>query len=274
MRNAYLWKIESGKKEPEKLCKAQGFFHQISPDKEFVVMTKWLNNSRTIALLHVATEQLKFLPIPSKQSFRPMWSPDGKHIAFNFIGNDHIWRVGVIDIDGKNFDVLSDASQKNVWTFLGGWTGSGKSIFLYDDTTIYEVDLQKNIISTLQWNNLKGGKPIFNGGTTFSISQDDHYMLYNTVVEDEYIKGIMGPIDAIFLYNKKTGISRRVSPRGMFASEPCWLLGSSEFIYIGTTEKDVRPNGINTNNYKSSLEQLESFILVEQAKYISVFMLE
>jgi Tol biopolymer transport system component len=53
-----------------------------------------------------------------------MWSPDGKHIAFNFIGNDHIWRVGVIDIDGKNFDVLSDASQKNVWTFLGGWTGS------------------------------------------------------------------------------------------------------------------------------------------------------
>jgi hypothetical protein len=68
VRNAYLWKIESEKKEPEKLCKAQGFFHQISPDKEFVVMTKWLNNSRTIALLHVATEQLKFLPIPSKQS--------------------------------------------------------------------------------------------------------------------------------------------------------------------------------------------------------------
>ena len=149
------------------------------------------------------------------------------------------------------------------------WANSGRTILYYDHTYIYEIDLHYTLVNTIPWSHLKGS---VYGGIRFSLSDDQRYVLYHAVIEDEYIKGMMGPVDAIFVYDMETGFSKRVSPIGMFASEPHWIPETSQFIYRGTTEKDVRGTHRIRRIYRDSLDKLEPSLLADDGKFLSVSM--
>jgi Tol biopolymer transport system component len=230
-------------------------------------MVTGFERSRVIALFHLETKQMKTLPIPAEQCNTPRWSPDGQKIAFEFLGEDRMWKVGVIDVNGKTFEIVSNKSH---WTFLGCWANSGRTIVYYDHTYIYEIDLHHTLVNTIPWSHLEGS---VYGGLRFSMSDDQRYLLYHAVVEDEYIEGMTGPVDAIFVYDMETGISKSVSPIGMFASEPHWIPGTSQFIYTGTTRKDVQKiHRITTRIYKDSLDTSDPSLLVDEGEFLSVSM--
>lgn len=110
--------------------------------------------------------------------YSPKFSPDGKRIAFSYF-DDKVRGIAVIDSDGKNFKIVSNASydERDV-----NWIDDDKIIFASNRNGIFNL-IEKSLSTGVEHplTNVVGGAftPVLNGDTIFYTNYDkDGFSLY------------------------------------------------------------------------------------------------
>jgi Tol biopolymer transport system component len=145
------------------------FYPQWSPDGKGLVMMHGSNENHDIILINDVTkpvESQKKLTTWPYDDLRPIWSPDGKKIAFysnyNPAGDPKIWSIVVIAADGSDptegeglvakvvaMDVIPDVEMGPAWM-----PDSSRIVFVKNDrqeyNPIYVADLKEKTVIPLK----------------------------------------------------------------------------------------------------------------------------
>ena len=97
---------------------AEGDWPEISPDSTHVAFNtegdakNRAGPERHIAIADVASDRVTVLPnVPSDNCFGPVWSPDGKQLAFSIM-TDKAWHLGLVNADGSGFRLVENAELR------------------------------------------------------------------------------------------------------------------------------------------------------------------
>lgn len=190
---------------------------------------------RSIAVADVATGKTTVLPnIPSKNCHSPVWSPDGKQLLFQIYA-DKDWHIGIIGADGSGFRFVKRAEPDNHSFYSVAWAPDGKGFYCQDLETIYHLNLAGALQE--QWPIAKlfahGG---MSSGGRMAVSPNDGKLLVDVEMdEDTARKDWDGPPPAIWSLDLSTGRATRLTPKGVFAWEPCWVNGDAFLCLIQPT---------------------------------------
>src|SRR5262249_30296442 len=170
---------------------ADGALPEISPDGARVAFNTEgdaKNRSgpeRHIAIADVANGKVTVLPnIPSDNCFGPVWSPDGKQLAFMIMA-DKRWQLGLVNADGSGFAFLKNPALNS--DGLGGpeWSRDGKSIFCHDLDNIYQIDLDGNVLKKWELAKILTDASM-NSGDRLSVSPDGKALLMDVDCGSEH----------------------------------------------------------------------------------------
>jgi len=178
---------------------------------------------RAIAIADVATAQVTLVPnIPSKIAHGPVWSPDGTQLLFQ-IHADNDWHIAIINADGSDFRFVKKAEADHRSYFSVAWAPDGKGFYCQDLDTIYHLGLNGALQE--QWPVAKlFPRGSLSSGSRLAVSPNDGTLLADVEMDEETErKDWDGPPPAIWSLNLANGRATRVTPKGLFAWEPCWV---------------------------------------------------
>ena len=215
---------------------------------------------RRIAVADVATGKVTVLKdIPSDNCFGPVWSPDGKQLAF-MIMSDKQWQLGLVNADGSGFRLVKNPDINS--DGLGGleWSPDGKWILCHDLNNLYQVDLDGK--TTNKWELAKIlTDASMNSGNRLSLSADGKTVLMDVDCGAEHErKSWDGPQPAIEKFDLGSDKAVRVSGKNDFVWEPVWL-SSIEFLCIIQKENEKEPS-----IYRMSIDGKNPKLLVKHAR--------
>ncbi len=206
---------------------ADGIFAAISPDGTrvaFVSVEKSGTSSmRRIAVVEIAGGKATiFKDVPSDNSYYPVWSPDGKRIAFTLRENE-VWNLATIAPDGTEFRFLKKGTQNQATLYSPCWARDERSIFCQDMTNIYQISLDGAVLA--QWNI---EKIIPNGGMSgdgrIAVSPDTKCLLLSIDMgEEHHRKDWDGPPAALWRFEIATQKAVRITRKTLFGWDGCWI---------------------------------------------------
>lgn len=215
---------------------------------------------RHIAVADVASGEVTVLPnIPSDNCFGPVWSPDGKQLAFSIMA-DGAWQLGLVNTDGSGFRFVKNAQLKSEAFGAPEWSRDGKSIFCHDLDNIYQIDLDGNVLKKWELAKILADASM-NSGDRLSISPDGKTLLMDVDCGSEHErKNWDGPQPAIEKLDLSGDKAVRVTGKKDFVWEPFWL-SSKEFFCIMQKENENQPS-----IYRMSLDGKNPKLLVKYAR--------
>jgi TolB protein len=245
---------------------AEGDWPEISPDGTRVAFNtegdakNRPGPERHIAIAEVTTGKFKVVPnIPSDNCFGPVWSPDGKQLAFSIM-TDHAWHLGLVNADGSGFRLVKNAELKPDAFGAPVWARDGKSIFCHDLDNIYQIDLDGNILKKWELSKILTDAGM-NSGDRLSISPDGNSLLMDVDTGSEHErKNWDGPQPAIEKLDLSGDKAVRISGKDDYVWEPFWL-SANEFLCIMQNENENQ-----ASIYRMSLDGKNPKLLVKHAR--------
>ena len=215
---------------------------------------------RHIAVADVATGKVTVLPnIPSDNCFGPVWSPDGKQLAFSIMA-DKAWHLGLVNADGSGFRFLKNADLRPEAFGAPEWARDGKSIFCHDLDNIYQIDLDGNVLKKWELAKILTDASM-NSGDRLSVSPDGKALLMDVDTGSEHErKNWDGPQPAIEKLDLSGDKAVRVTGKDDFIWEPFWL-SANEFLCIIQKENENQ-----ASIYRMSLDGKNPKLLVKHAR--------
>jgi len=249
---------------------ATGALPAISPDGTMVAFNtegdakNRPGPERHIAVVDLASAKTTVLKdIPSDNCFGPVWSPDGKQLAFMIMA-DNKWQFGLVGADGSNFRFLKNAQLTS--DGIGGqeWSRDGKSIFCHDLENLYQVDLDGNFVNKWELAKILTDASM-NSGDRLSISPDGKSLLMDVDCGAEHErKNWDGPQPAVEKFELGGEKAARVTGKNDFVWEPLWL-SATEFLCIMQKENEKEPS-----IYRMSIDGKDPKLIVKHARTPSV----
>jgi TolB protein len=240
---------------------AEGAWPEISPDGSRVAFNtegdakNRPGPERHIAIADVATGKVTVVPnIPSDNCFGPVWSPDGKQLAFSTM-TDNAWHLGLVNADGSGFRFVKSHA-------FGApeWARDGKSIFCHDLDNIYQIDLDGNVLKKWELSKILTDASM-NSGNRLSISPDGNSLLMDVDTGSEHErKDWDGPQPAIEKLDLSADKAVRISGKDDYVWEPFWLT-ANEFLCIMQKENENQ-----ASIYRMSLDGKNPKLLVKHAR--------
>ena len=264
-RNEAIFVTDLDGNRPKKI--AQGALPEISPDGTRIAFNtvgdakNRPGPERHIAIADVATSKVTVLPsIPSDNCFGPVWSPDGKQLAFSIMA-DKAWRLGLVNADGSGFRVVKNAELRPEAFGAPEWARDGKSIFCHDLDNIYQIDLDGNVLKKWELSKFLTDASM-NSGDRLSVSPDGKALLMDVDCGSEHErKNWDGPQPAIEKLDLTADTAAvRVTGKDDFVWEPFWL-NANEFLCIIQKEKENE-----ASIYRMSLDGKNPKLLVKHAR--------
>jgi TolB protein len=249
---------------------AAGALPNISPDgTRLAFNTSADSKTRPGPERHIAVTDLAngkvtiFKDIPSDNCFGPVWSPDGSKLAFSIMA-DKEWQIGLVNADGSGFRFVKNAALKSDAFGAPIWSVDGKSIFCHDLDSLYQVDLEGNVLKKWELSKILT-ESTMNGGDRLSVAPDGKTLLMDVDLNAEHArKNWDGPQPAIYEFDLATEKTTRVTGKKDFAWDPCWLT-SDEFLCLIQKENENEPS-----IYRMSLDGKNAKLLVKHARTPSV----
>ena len=219
---------------------------------------------RHIAIADVATGKVTMLKdVPSDNCFGPVWSRDGKQLAFMIMA-DKKWQLGLVNADGSGFRLVKNPELNS--DGLGGleWSRDGKLIFCHDLNNLYQLDPDGN--TTNKWELAKIlTDASMNSGDKLSVSPDGKSLLMDVDCGAEHErKNWDGQQPAIEKFELAAEKAVRVTGKNDFVWEPFWL-SDSELLCIMQKENEREPS-----IYRMSIDGKNAKLLVKHARTPSV----
>jgi TolB protein len=245
---------------------ATGALPEISPDGTRVAFNSEGDAKnrpgpeRRIAVADVASAKVTvFKDIPSDNCFGPVWSPDGKQLAFSIWANE-TWRLGLVNADGSGFHFLKNAELKSDAFGAPTWGRDGKSIFCHDLDNLYQVDLDGNVLK--KWELAKVlTEASMNSNDRLSVSPDGNALLMDVDCGAEpERKNWEGPQPAVQKFDLSADKAVRITGKNDFVWEPFWL-SPNEFLCIIQKEKEDEPS-----IYRMSIDGKNPKLVVKHAR--------
>jgi TolB protein len=215
---------------------------------------------RHIAIADVASGEVTVLPnIPSDNCFGPVWSPDGKQLAFSIMA-DKAWQLGLVNADGSGFRFVKNAELRPDAFGAPEWARDGKSIFCHDLDNIYRIDLDGNVLKKWELAKILTDASM-NGNDRLSVSPDGKALLMDVDCGAEHErKDWDGPQPAIERLDLTADKAVRITGKDDYVWEPFWL-SANEFLCIIQKENENRPS-----IYRMSLDGKNPKLLVKHAR--------
>jgi TolB protein len=245
---------------------AEGDWPEISPDSTRVAFNtegdakNRPGPERHIAIADVASGKFTVVPnIPSDNCFGPVWSPDGKQLAFSIM-TDQAWHLGLVNVDGSGFRLVKNAELKPDAFGAPEWARDGKSIFCHDLDNIYQIDLDGTVLKKWELSKILTDASM-NGGDRLSISPDGKALLMDVDTGSEHErKDWDGPQPAVEKLDLDADKAVRVTGRDDYVWEPFWL-NVNEFLCIMQKENEKQ-----ASIYRMSLDSKNPKLLVKDAR--------
>ena len=244
----------------------EGSWPKISPDGTRVAFNTEDDGKnhpgpeRHIAIADVATGKFTVVPnIPSDNCYGPVWSPDGKQLAFSIM-TDNAWHLGLVNADGSGFRLVKNAELKPDAFGAPEWARDGKSIFCHDLDNIYHIDLNGNVLKKWELSKILTDASV-NSGDRLSISPDGNSLLMDVDCGSEHQrKNWDGPQPVVEKLDLTTDKAVRITGKDDYVWEPFWL-SANEFLCIMQKENENKPS-----IYRMSLDGKNPKLLVKHAR--------
>lgn len=245
---------------------ADGALPEISPDGARLAFNTVADAKtrpgpeRHIAIVDVASGKVTVLKdIPSDNCFGPVWSPDGKQLAFSIMA-DNAWQLGLVNADGSGFRFVKNAELRPEAFGAPEWARDGKSIFCHDLDNLYQIDSEGNVLKKWELSKILTDASM-NSGDRLSISPDGNALLMDVDCGSEHErKNWDGPQPAIEKLEITADKAVRVTGKDDFVWEPFWL-SANEFLCIIQKEKENE-----ASIYRMSLNGKNPKLLVKHAR--------
>jgi TolB protein len=253
---------------PKKI--AAGALPEISPDGTHIAFNTEADAKtrpgpeRRIAIADVASGKVTVLKdVPSDNCFGPVWSPDGKQLAFSIMA-EKAWQLGLVNADGSGFRFVKNAELKSEAFGAPAWARDGKSIFCHDLDNLYRIDLDGNVLK--KWELTKVlTEASMNSNDRLSVSPDGNILLMDGDCGAEHErKNWDGPQAAIFKFDLTTEKGARVTGKNDFVWEPYWLRKDG-FLCVTQKENENEPSV-----YRMDLNGKNAKLLAKHARTPSV----
>ena len=239
---------------------------EISPDGTRVAFnTSADSKTRPGPERHMAVADLAggkvttFKDIPSDNCFGPVWSPDGKQLAFSIMA-DNAWHLGLVNADGSGFRFVKNAQLRPEAFGAPEWAGDGESIFCHDLDNIYQIDLDGNVLKKWELAKILTDASM-NSGDRLSISPDGKTLLMDVDCGAEHErKNWDGPQPAIEKLDLSADKAVRITGKDDYVWEPFWLT-ANEFLCIMQKENENEPS-----IYRMSLDGKNPKLVVKHAR--------
>lgn len=235
----------------------------ISPDGTRVAFNT--NDSKTTPERHIAIVELAsgkvtvFSKVPSKYSFDPAWSPDGKTLLFStLIDND--WQLAQINADGSSYRLIPHTNN----FYAPTWSADGKTFFCQNLDSIDQRSLDGTQIK--KWN-VRAILPnsSMNSSSSLNASPNGKMLLLEAdMEEDSNRKDWDGPPPALWLLDLATDKTTRLTDAGVFAWSPYWIT-SEDFIFISQAEKEKQPS-----LYRRSIKDSKAVLILKNVQTPSI----
>jgi TolB protein len=207
---------------------ADGIFPAISPDGTRVAFNTVEKTSDTTYVRHMAVADVAtgkvdvFKDVPSKNSYYPTWTADGKQILFTTRPHE-VWDLVAVNSDGTNFRVLKPGAQNEVTRCSPVWSRDGQSFFCEDMTNIYQIGLDGT--NRAQW---KIGKIVpkgdMSGDGRIDVSPDGKRLLLSIDMgEESGRKDWDGPLPALWAFDLQSQNATRLTSKKLFGWDGVWL---------------------------------------------------
>ncbi len=243
-RGEVIWVGKVDGAEAKKVAK--GSAPDLSPDGKLIAFHT--DNSskgtvvRLIAVADVATQKVTLFrkQIPSDNCQRALWSPNGKQILFHIWADDD-WHIAMINRDGSGFRYVlkSGADYNSYWST--SWAPDGKSFYAQDLRNLYQLDLDGKELKKWKLDSLFPGGSM-NSGSNMSVSPDGKMLLLDIDMNDEEanMPDWDGPPPSIWSLDLAAKKATRLTPKGMVASEGCWL-APEQVLFVAQSPKEKEP---------------------------------
>ena len=218
---------------------------------------------RHIAIADVASGKVTVLPnIPGDNCFCPVWSPNGKQLAFSIMA-DKAWQLGLVNADGSGFRFVKNAELRPEAFAAPEWARDGKSIFCHDLDNIYQIDPDGNVLRKWELAKILTDASM-NSGDRLSVSPDGKALLMDVDCGSEHErKNWDGPQPAIEKLDLTADKAVRITGKDDFVWEPFWL-SANEFLCIMQNENEKQPS-----IYRMTLDGKNPKLLVKHARTAS-----
>ncbi|HEV7349781.1 hypothetical protein [Telluribacter sp.] len=229
---------------------ARGMDPCLSPDGTRLAYTENRpNGDRGIRVINLKTKESVLLNVEGKNYYGPVWSPDNSRIAFSIFEKDR-WHIGVISKDNQDFRIISTGSTTDL--FAPTWTFDGKKLVVHDLEQVYLYDLNGRIVKKYPAQQLAKDFSL-SSSSHFILSPDEQYFLFNAGVAEG--DSTLLPMEAIFSYDLQTDLTTRLTPPGLFSSDP-YLHPEGELYFSGSEKEDAPLNAYQMNIQTRQLTEL------------------
>ncbi|QFZ55878.1 hypothetical protein FEZ18_14230 [Oceanihabitans sp. IOP_32] len=209
----------------------QGFDPCISPNGKWIAYTKSSHDtvdfSRNIALISTKSGKITDLNLNNKNNFGAIFSPTGEYLAFSIFKTT--WQIGLIKPDGSAFKMITNNSSNGL--YAPTWGANGKYIYTHDLFNLYKFNISGKQLETYNLSKLLGDEFFFSTESRFWFTSDHKNLIFEAGI-NEYVAGLNTPSSAIFCYNFTTKEVKRLTKKGLCATN-LWLDRADHLYYSG-----------------------------------------
>lgn len=244
-RGAAIWVANADGSNARKI--ASGSVPCLSPDGARIAFHTNGGNDRQlkrqIAVADVATKKVTIFTeqIPSQNCQRAVFSPDGSQMAFEILADDD-WHLALINTDGSGFRYLKRTAVKGHSLWSHCWAPDGKSLYAQDLDEVRQFALDGQELRHWPIASLvREGS--FSSGSQLAISPDGKTLLLDVEMQEEEanLPDWDGPPPAVWRVDFEGGAAKRLTPKGVLGSEPCWL-DAATIMYVSQSAKEKTPS--------------------------------
>jgi TolB protein len=181
----------------------------ISPDGKKLAYTFYIGLYRHIGIIDLTTKRRTTLDTHCIYVDYPVWSPDGKLIAYNaWDDKQKKYSIAIISVSNKWHKILSNKFDDDPRC---SWTNDGKNLLVNDFNSISVLNPSGDIIKTYKISDLVKIHG-FSGVNEFVFTNDRKKIVFSSNVKEPGFEP-ENP-KAIFIYDISTKTALRVSPTG------------------------------------------------------------
>jgi Tol biopolymer transport system component len=222
-------------------------------------------SNRRIVVLNLETGEKRIIIYNSHQYYGPVWSNDGKKIAFNAFTNG-VWNIVLVDTNLNNYRVLKPQSTSGYHTI--SWTSDDKEILTHNLDTLFIIDTSNIIREQFLVKDIINNRSK-SSATVFNLTPDRKYLVFNADNNEasfcsdtnEFHDGLPNALYKYELYSKSLV---KLTPDTLYCSD---YEVSRDKIYFTASRKC---NARKRNIYTISLEGKNLKEFLKDGKSITV----